>query len=127
MRTLSGGIPTRDIKALDNYWQVFPTLENNLFQANRQGYAQIKIPANQIKNNILQNQDYQTFAKTSLKLFKQWQKSAALAEIAQQDLPKSIIHRISEDLLKAYKNTALLNHYDMYQILIGLLATNHAR
>ena len=31
---LNGGIPDRDIDALDNYWQVFPTLRDTLFKGN---------------------------------------------------------------------------------------------
>ncbi len=115
---LLGGIPNRDIQALESYWQVFPTLENKLFKTVRKGYVQTTIKVNDIKSHILQNQDYQKFAESSLNIFTKWKKQASLHKIDQQDLPKAIINRISEELLKTFKNTDLINHYDMYQILM---------
>lgn len=35
---LRGGIPTRDIDALQSYWEVCPTLRKTLFTDNRPGY-----------------------------------------------------------------------------------------
>ena len=38
---LHGGIPQRDIDALDDYWQVFPTLRRSLFRpTKREGYSE---------------------------------------------------------------------------------------
>ena len=40
---LRGGIPERDVDALDPYWQVFPSVRNFLFEsAGRPGYARLK-------------------------------------------------------------------------------------
>ena len=42
---LNGGIPDRDIDALDAYWRVFPTLRKALFQDNgREGYSEPRVP-----------------------------------------------------------------------------------
>jgi len=47
---LRGGIPVRDIDALDAYWQVFPAVRSALFAAgNRAGYCELKVAASEIK------------------------------------------------------------------------------
>ena len=41
---LRGGIPNRDIDALENYWQVFPAVRATLFKnADRPGYTQLRV------------------------------------------------------------------------------------
>ncbi|MCL7707704.1 SAM-dependent methyltransferase, partial [Enterobacter kobei] len=36
---LQGGIPNRDIDALERYWQVFPSIRASLFEPAREGYS----------------------------------------------------------------------------------------
>jgi type I restriction enzyme M protein len=36
---LQGGIPQRDIEALNAYWKVFPTIRTTLFVDDREGYV----------------------------------------------------------------------------------------
>ena len=49
---LNGGIPDSDLDALNNYWQVFPTLRNALFKANGSpGYSDPLVEIQQIKTN----------------------------------------------------------------------------
>jgi type I restriction enzyme M protein len=51
---LKGGIPNADIDALAHYWQVFPTLQQQLFEASpRPGYRQMKVQISEIKPIIL--------------------------------------------------------------------------
>lgn len=115
---LKGGIPNRDIEALDHYWQVFPQLRARLFKHKRKGYSKALVPAAEVKATILEHDEFKTFAQKSLARFKRWKKQAALLEINQGDHPKAIIHRISEDLLNAFASAPLLDHYDMYQIIM---------
>ena len=43
---LGGGIPERDIDALDRYWKVIPGVRSALFKkADRPGYCQLKLPS----------------------------------------------------------------------------------
>src|SRR5258706_6814786 len=47
---LRGGIPDRDIDALESYWKVLPTVRSVLFQsAGRRGYLQLKSHASNPK------------------------------------------------------------------------------
>ncbi len=119
---LQGGIPQRDIDALQCYWQLFPSLRATLFTDERPGYSKGLVEAAQVKNTILNHPEFITFAQHSLQPFHQWCQRSALAGIQQGEQPKAIIHRISEELLNAYAATPLLNKYDVYQILMDYWA-----
>jgi type I restriction enzyme M protein len=115
---LSGGIPTSDINALDNYWQVFPTLKQSLFSPARAGYESPLVKANEVKNTILAHEEFKAFAVTSIERFNQWKIQAKLSELAVNDIPKDIIKTISEQLLSQYADAKLLDKYDIYQIIM---------
>lgn len=119
---LNGGIPNADIEALDNYWQVFPSLRKTLFTPEREGYSKALVKAAAVKATILEHKEFQDFAEQGLALFHDWKIGADLAAIQQGDNPKEIIHRISEALLKAYTDAPLLDRYDMYQIIMDYWA-----
>lgn len=119
---LQGGIPQRDINALQHYRQVFPSIRATLFTDDRPGYSKGLVEAAQVKNTILNHHEFITFAEHSLQPFKQWCQRSALTEIQQGEQPKAIIQRISEDLLNTYAATPLLNKYHVYQILMDYWA-----
>ena len=119
---LQGGIPNRDIDALEHFWQVFPSIRATLFkpasEPKHSGYSHCMIEASKVKASILAHQEFKDFAARSLLPFKAWIKQAALTEISLGDSPKELIHDISENLLTAYANSELLSKYDIYQILM---------
>ncbi|GAB1257642.1 type I restriction-modification system subunit M [Aurantivibrio plasticivorans] len=119
---LQGGIPNRDIETLEKYWQVFPSIRSSLFTADRNGYSKALVSASQVKSTILNHPEFTHFAEQSLQPFLQWSERAQLHNIQIGELPKQIIHRISEDLLQSYAQTPLLNKYDVYQILMDYWA-----
>ncbi len=124
---LQGGIPNRDIDALEHYWQVFPSIRATLFTHLRDGYSHALVEASQVKSTILAHQEFKDFASRSLLPFKQWIPEAKLKDLtckerAVGDNPKSIIFNISENLLNSYANSDLLSKYDIYQILMDYWA-----
>lgn len=123
---LQGGIPNRDIDALEDYWQVFPSIRATLFKPasdpKRSGYSLCMLEASQVKSSILAHQEFKDFASRSLLPFKQWIPEAKLKEIKVDDNPKEFIFDISENLLSAYANSELLSKYDIYQILMDYWA-----
>jgi len=109
---LNGGIPNADIEALDDYWQVFPTLRTILFaEDERAGYSQAQIPAQQVKTTILEHAEFKRFAEQALGLYQQWQDThhQRLHNIAIGDDPKQLIFDLSEDLLNCFADAPLLN------------------
>jgi type I restriction enzyme M protein len=119
---LQGGIPNRDIDALEHFWQVFPSIRATLFKPVREGYSLGMIEASKVKSSILAHQEFKDFASSSLLPFKNWIPQANLKDIKQGENPKSFIFNISENLLSAYSNSDLLSKYDIYQILMDYWA-----
>lgn len=124
---LQGGIPNRDIDALEHYWQVFPSIRATLFKPEREGYSHALVEASQVKSTILAHQEFKDFAARSLLPFKQWIPEAKLKDLtckerAVGDNPKNFIFNISENLLNSYANSDLLSKYDIYQILMDYWA-----
>lgn len=119
---LQGGIPNRDVDALDRYWQIFPSIRATLFKFAREGYSEALINASEVKNTILNHAEFKSFATQTLKPFTNWTERANLKAIKQGEQPKQIIHQISEDLLQCYSRTPLLSKYDIYQILMDYWA-----
>ncbi|EJG0996697.1 type I restriction-modification system subunit M [Vibrio parahaemolyticus] len=119
---LQGGIPNRDIDALERFWQVFPSIRATLFEPAREGYSKALVKASEVKGTILNHAEFKTFATESLQHFHAWSEAIALGEIAIGDQPKSLIFEISESLLHSYANVALLSKYDIYQILMDYWA-----
>ncbi|WP_345291590.1 N-6 DNA methylase [Kangiella marina] len=115
---LQGGIPNADIDALKDYWQVFPSLRETLFEPEREGYSKALVKANEVKSTILNHREFKQFAEESLQPFHQWAERVNLKSIQPGEQPKAIIHDISEDLLDSYSKSPLLSKYDIYQILM---------
>ncbi len=119
---LSGGIPNRDIDALEEYWTVFPNMRQALFKQARKGYSEPRLAPAEVKRTILEHEEFKDFAKQGQRLLNKWAEQVALAEIKVGDAPKDIIHNNSEALLKTYANADLLDQYGIYQILMDYWA-----
>jgi type I restriction enzyme M protein len=118
---LKGGIPIRDIDALDRYWMVMPELRNKLFAPyGREGYLKLNIPQSDLNRRILDNEQFNTFKKRWMDRLSIWASDSAtiLKLVKIGDKPKAIIQAISEDLLTLFKPNPLLDGYEIYQILM---------
>ena len=122
---LRGGIPERDVDALDPYWQVFPSVRNFLFEgADRPGYARLKPALPEVKRAILEHPEFSAFQQKVGRLFADWRSAntMALADFAKDDHPKELIGTIAETLLAAFRQAPLLDPYDVYQHLMDYWA-----
>lgn len=118
---LHGGIPDRDIAALDSYWQVFPGLRSALFKkTERAGYCQLEAISTEIQPAILNHAEFRVFNEAMNKLFQKWKTNvlAALRAIDQNTKPKALIENLAEDLLRVFGKAHLLDAYDVYQHLL---------
>jgi len=122
---LRGGIPNRDIDALEPYWKIIPGVRAALFKrADRSGYSALRIPQSELKSAILGHAEFAAFNTTVTRLFKKWQ-SASLPRLkgfAQDGHPKALIETIAEDLLATFRAAPLLDAYDVYQHLMDYWA-----
>ncbi len=122
---LRGGIPSRDIDALDAYWQVMPSVRALLFKvADRAGYNSLRVSVSDLKTSILGHTEFSAFNQTVSKLFEKWKRDHAtrIKVIAKGDHPKALIEILSENFLEIFKKAKLLDPYDMYQHLMDYWA-----
>ena len=122
---LRGGIPNRDLDALERYWKVFPGVRDALFKkAGRPGYSELKLPAAQLKAAIFGHPEFTAWSTQTQKLFGKWRALAAprLAGIKKGDKPKVLIESLAEELLGMFQKAKLLDAYDIYQHLMDTWA-----
>ena len=123
---LSGGIPTRDIEALDDYWQVCPDLRSSLFTDQRPGYADLAVEKTELKSAIHQHPQFAAYIAGMNENFLSWRETTAaeLRKLQVDCLPKQIIHEHSESLLHHYEenNQGLIDAYAVYQHLMDYWA-----
>src|SRR5205807_403759 len=91
---LRGGIPNRDIDGLDIYWQVFPTLKQEFFEAGpRPGYSQLRMDIAYIRPIIFSHHEYRDYIQTTATLFAQWRttNTPRLKDLGVGSHPKQLI------------------------------------
>jgi type I restriction enzyme M protein len=119
---LLGGIPNRDIDALEVYWQVFPTLKQQLFAAGpRPGYSSLKVETEHIKAAIYTHPEFVDYSSAVAEWYAQWQTSnmPGLKSFDAGSLPKLLIETLSEDMLRVFAQVRLIDKYDVYQRLMS--------
>lgn len=117
---LRGGLPLRDVDALDPWWQVFPGVRDALFAPDRPGYCTLRVAAGEVRSTIFSHPEFEAFDESVTALFDKWRRKHAkrLRGIAAGDRPKALIEGLSEDLLVTFGEARLLDPYDVYQRLM---------
>ena len=118
---LRGGIPNRDLDALDRYWGVIPGVRAELFKhAGRPGYSALRLPIAEVKSAILGHPEFIALNDSVTKRFDKWKKAnmARLKDFAKDGHPKALIETIAEDMLATFRAAQLLDAYDVYQHLM---------
>ena len=122
---LNGGIPERDVDALEPYWSVLPGLREALFKDNgRHGYLQPKVETRQVKPTVLAHTAFTAFADTVKRVIEDWQAAHRpdLYALQTGDKPRDVIHGLSEELLQRFTDVPLLDRYAVYQRLMDYWA-----
>jgi type I restriction enzyme M protein len=122
---LRGGMPNRDIDALERYWQVIPGVRATLFKkASRPGYTQLRVPIGEVKAAIFGHAEFTAYNESASKLFAKWKaaNTSRLKGIAKGSKPKALNETLSEDLLATFEKARLLDPYDVYQHLMDYWA-----
>ncbi|MBN8279114.1 MAG: type I restriction-modification system subunit M [Gammaproteobacteria bacterium] len=116
---LRGGIPERDIDALDRYWQVMPKLRASLFKPSKfPGY--VDLAPTDVKAAIFGHPEFSAFRASVDQLFAKWRtaNTPKLTGFDRDGHPKALIEILSEGLLAAFAKAPLLDPYDIYQHLM---------
>lgn len=119
---IQGGIPIVDIDALSSLWTECPSLRTELFEVFRDGYVQLKVPADQVKKVMSANVEFQALSQNIENAFAIWKTKTKtdFEAIKINDKPKAIIEKIGSDLLEDFSKVPLLDKYDVYQHLMTL-------
>jgi len=122
---LRGGIPERDLDALNAYWQVLPGVRRVLFDAfdsngGRNGYLRLKPALAEVKPAIFGHPEFAAFQQQATQVFAAWRVATSkhLSAFDKDAHPKALIETIAEDLLTAFRKAPLLDAYDIYQHLM---------
>ncbi|MDY0911321.1 class I SAM-dependent DNA methyltransferase [Rathayibacter festucae] len=116
-----GGIPNRDLDALQPYWDAFPDLRGELFAPLRDGYSQLKVESGAIQSTVTGSGEYEAFVHDTVSTFQQWwaNKRRPLEKIEAHTKPADLIHNISEALLDAFRPRPLIDEYGVYERLMS--------
>ena len=118
---LHGGIPDRDIDALDRYWKVFPGLRRALFvPGGRPGYVEARTPPDEVGEVVLGHDEFVAYRERVRAAFDDWRREheSRLYGLGVGDSPKVLIRKLSEDLLGRFADLPLIDRYDVYQCLM---------
>lgn len=121
---LHGAVPTRDIDALNEYWEICPDLRTALFKDNRPGYCDLIVEAGQLKSTIHGHPQFAAFIAGLESHFATWRttSAASLKALEVGCLPKEIIQGLSEGLLRHAEGQPLIDGYAVYQHLMDYWA-----
>lgn len=115
---LNGGIPDRDIDALNEYWQVFPNLRRALLEpAGRPGYSKLTLPVNQVAQRFTESDEYAELRAQLVTELGKWFASSTpkLMDIDEATKPKELVAGLAEDLLVTFVSSELVDEYAIYQ------------
>ena len=121
---LRGGIPQRDIDALEAYWNVCPNLQAALFRSAREHYSVLNTPPAEIKRAIHEHREFTEFMADMAALFADWRERSAetLRALGKGCHPKTVIRELAENLLGHYADRPLMDPYGVYQHLMDYWA-----
>ena len=118
---LQGGIPDRDLDALQSYWDAFPSLRAELFKSLRDGYSQLAVDKAELQGIITGSDEYQEFANGTADIVATWWSDHRknLNDINASTRATQLIGDISESLLLDFRPRPLIDEYGVYEQLMS--------
>lgn len=112
-----GGIPNRDLDALQPYWEAFSNLRGELFAPLRDGFSGLKVEPREIRSTVTGSDEYEAFGHDTANTVQQWWASKrGLLETFEPDTkPAELSYEISEALLEAFRPRPLIDEYGVYE------------
>lgn len=118
---LHGGIPAADVESMGKYWTLFPKLKEKLFSVLREGYYQLNIPKDDVRNTIYNDDEFTQYTIGIDNVFGEWQTQvdAGLRSIDKDLNVKAYISELSSALVSAFEDIELIDKYDVYEVLLS--------
>ncbi|MEV5715471.1 class I SAM-dependent DNA methyltransferase [Amycolatopsis mediterranei] len=118
---LRGGIPSRDLDALQPYWEAFPSLRAELFKTLREGYSELTVDKAKVQEIVTSSSEYQEFQTGTANTVAEWWAAhrQALVDITSKTRPNDLVEDLSEALLEAFRPRPLIDEYGVYEQLMS--------
>ena len=118
---LHGGIPAADVESMGKYWELFPKLKEKLFSALREGYYQLNIPKDDVRNTVYNDAEFSAYADRIDGAFDGWctQVDSGLRSIDENVNVKQYIVELAELLIAAFDGLELVDKHDVYEVLLS--------
>ncbi|QNL45140.1 N-6 DNA methylase [Oscillibacter hominis] len=118
---LHGGIPAADVDSMDKYWALFPSLKTKLFSQMRDGYYQLNIPKDDIRNTVYNNPEFSAYAERIDDAFDAWMQKVdgGLRSIDEDTELKPYIVELAQQLIDCFEGMELVDKYDVYEVLLS--------
>ena len=118
---LHGGIPAYDVDSMQNYWDIFKNLKNKLFSVMRDGYYQLNVDNDDVRNTIYNDEEFSKYADKIDAAFVEWQNDVdeSLRNISSDIEVKKFIIWLSEKLIEKFEDIELVDKFDVYEVLLS--------
>ena len=115
--SMFGGIPTKEIEGLSDYWNAFPSLKDELFTKSNDSYCELK--TKDIKSTVQSNRDVNVFAdryRAAFDGFDEYLKKELMQATSDVNLSKEEAV-LSEHIFDRLEGMPLVDSYEAYGIL----------
>ncbi len=124
---LHGGLPQHDIDQLAMYWDVCPSLRNELFRnhSTRNGYYTLQCEQEQVREVVANNTDFCQQSNIFKQSFLTWcnRHNQQLHDLTIGFAPKLLIEELGNSLLEIFGiDKSLVNEYDVFDCLMNYWA-----
>lgn len=118
---LHGGIPAADVESMEKYWKLFPKLKEKLFSVLRDGYYQLNIPKEDVRNTVYNDEEFSAYADRIDNAFDAWcsQVDDSLRNIDGDVDVKQYIVGLAEQLIEIFDGLELIDKHDVYEVLLS--------
>ena len=121
---LYGGLPKHDIDQLSSYWDVGPSLRDDLFSEHttREGYYSLNCEQDTIRDTVSANADFKKQSEVFKRSFADWcnKHRDELNSLVQGFAPKTLIEQLGNSLLDIFgADKSLVDAYDVYDCLMN--------
>lgn len=120
---LRGGLPEHDIDQLSEYWDVCPSLRNDLFSDRpiRAGYYELRCSVDAIRDTVAANADFRKQGEAFKHSFEKWcqQHRCQLYSLVPGFAPKKLIEQLGNSIQEIFTaDKSLVDAYDVYDSLM---------
>lgn len=117
---INGGIPDRDLDALQPYWDAFPALRASLFKPLRDAYSELAIDRSEVQATITGSDEYAALLSDSSTAVEKWWSDhrERLQVITSTTRPNELISELGDSLLDIFRERPLIDEYGVYERLM---------